>query len=208
VTGLSSEKYDIVILCALSKPELEKVRRTGSGSWEELPRTDKDPSTYYKTTYTTRRGKRLSVVAAAPTEMGMPASAVLATKMILRYCPSLVAMVGIAAGAKSENQKYGDILAPNLTFDYNAGKLTKSDGKVHFKPDPQPLRISERMRGRLELWRVDRKRLDKISKKWPLAQQRTRIEIHVGPVGLGCRGDRRGATRARRARTLAKAYRG
>jgi nucleoside phosphorylase len=56
---------------------------------------------------------------------------------------------------------------------------------LHFKPDAQPLRVSERMRARLDLWRVDRKWLDEISEKWPLAQQRTRIEMHVGPLGSG-----------------------
>jgi nucleoside phosphorylase len=77
--------------------------------------------------------------------MGMPASAVLATKMIRRFHPKLVAMVGIAAGAKSEKQGFGDVLAPDSTFDYGAGKLTSRDGKPHLEPDPDAIPIFPRL---------------------------------------------------------------
>ncbi len=177
--------FDVAILCALPMPELEKVLRTGSAGWRPLAVRGNDPSSYHETTFTTADGTLLRVVAAAPTQMGMPASAVLATKMILHFRPKLVAMVGIAAGAKSDAQGYGDILAPNRTFDYNAGKLTLRDGSVHFEPDPDPVRISERIRSRLDHWRSHRIGLDEITQRWPAAKPRTRLEMHVGPMGSG-----------------------
>ncbi len=125
------DQVDIAILSALRKPELEKVLSIG-GRWHPLTTAD-DPTSYHETTYTSAKGRKLRVVAAAPTQMGMSASAVLATKMLLRFRPKLVAMVGVAAGAKSDQQNFGDILTPNQTFDYNAGKLTMR-GAANFTP--------------------------------------------------------------------------
>ncbi|MDI1437623.1 hypothetical protein [Polyangium sorediatum] len=176
--------FDIAILCA-THDELEKVKTVQKGHWKPLPATEDDPNSYEETEYTTRKGRCLRVVAAAQTQMGMPASAVLAAKMILRFTPKLVAMVGIAGGAKSDKQKYGDVLVPNRTFDYNAGKLTIRDNKLHFEPDYDPIRISERLRSRLDYWSKERPGLDEISIQWPVGRQQTRIDIHVGPLGSG-----------------------
>lgn len=179
------EAFDVAILCALPRPELEKVLSTGNVGWQLQSAAKGDPTSYYETTYTTAKGNPLRVVAAATTQMGMPASAVLATKVILRFRPRLVAMVGIAAGAKSDAQGYGDILVPNRTFDYNAGKLSLLNHTLRFEPDPDPLRVSERVRTRVDHWRAQRIGLDEINRRWPAAKPRTRLEIHVGPLGSG-----------------------
>lgn len=185
MTDASDPHFDIVIVCAVHDTELEKVLQTGKEEWKSFPAVNDDPGSYHQTTFSTISNHPLRVIAAAPTQMGMPASAVLATKMIRRFRPRLVAMVGIAAGAKSDKQKYGNILAPNQTFDYNAGKLTIRDGKLHFEPAPDPLRISERMRGRLQEWATNRTKLDEISSRWPIRNQRTHLDIHIGPMGSG-----------------------
>jgi nucleoside phosphorylase len=178
-------RFDVAIVCALRLPELQKVRRTGKEPWEDVPSHPDDPTGYYRTTYTTKRGKRLSVVAAAPTRMGTPASAVLATKMIRRFRPALVALVGIAVGARSDKQGLGDILAPDFTFDYNAGKVTMRDGKLYVDPDPQPLHIQARLMDRLKHWSSERPHLDDICNRWPATRPRSRLEMHVGPLGSG-----------------------
>lgn len=182
MTTPPNEMFDVAIICALHKLELDNVLK--KGQWESRSFAD-DPNSYQVTTYTTAKGNILRVVAAAPTQMGMPASAVLATKMILRFRPKLVAMVGIAAGAKSDKQGYGDILAPNQTFDYGAGKYILTDGKIKFEPGYEPIRISEALRDRLSHWSSRRTHLDDISNHWPIASQQTRLAIHVGPLGSG-----------------------
>lgn len=183
VTPASDSRFEIAILCALHKPELEKVRSIGQ--WDELAAEPDDPSSYLTSTYRTKKGKDLHVVAATPTQMGMPASAVLATKMIRRFRPKLVAMVGIAAGVKSEAQGFGDILAPDSTFDYGAGKVTSHDGKLHFKPDPNAIPILPRLRNRLKHWSSKRTHLDDITARWSAALPRTSLALHVGPLGSG-----------------------
>lgn len=149
------EEFHIAIVCALPKPELEHVRKVPDKSgWKALSVAD-DPTRYYVARYLTKKGTALRVIAASPGRMGMPASAALAAKMVLRFNPRLVACVGIAAGARSKEQGYGDILAPNLTLDYMEGKFEALAGKPKFSPDPNPLTISEKLRNTLNDWDYD-----------------------------------------------------
>jgi nucleoside phosphorylase len=177
-------RFDVVIICALHDTELEQLVRAGNGTWDDLPPTSDDPSSYRSTTYVTGKGKRLRVVVGALSQMGMPASAVLATKMILRFRPRLVAMVGIAAGAKSEQQGFGDILVPDITMDYGSGKLTRSDGKLRFVPDPRPLRIQARLLARLKDWSTGRQ-LDDIRHDWSGPRTGSVLRMHIGALGSG-----------------------
>ncbi len=180
-----NERFDIAIICAVPT-ELEKIKDTGLVEWAALPHSAHDPSTYYQTIYTTTKTKKaLKVVASMATQMGMPAAAVLATKMIRRFQPHLLAMVGIAAGAKSDKQNYGNILAPSQTFDYNSGKILLKENQLCFEPDPNPLPLSARMVGRLQEWASTRRHLDSIRDKWPIGAQRKHIDLHVGPMGSG-----------------------
>ena len=179
--GLTSESYDVAIICALHA-ELGKVLETGTESWQRLASDKQDPNTYHRTTFFTRNNTALRVIAGAAVQMGMPASAVLATKMILRFRPKLVIMVGIAAGSRIKAQGYGDILAPDQTFDFGAGRLEVRDGKPYLVPDPNPLAIHPRLRDRLRHWSQSRVRLDEIANSWPAERPRTSLQLHVGPL--------------------------
>jgi nucleoside phosphorylase/5-methylcytosine-specific restriction endonuclease McrA len=180
-----TETFDVVIVCALHVPELEKVLKTGEQPWESLSQKRDDPHTYNHTVYTTRKGSPLRVVAAAPNQMGLAASAVLATKMILRFRPKLVAMVGIAAGIETKSQGFGDILAAEHTFDYGAGKATTQRGKLIFKPDPKPLGIHSKLLSRLKYWQAKRTELNDIYDKWEGPKPDKVLRLHVGPLGSG-----------------------
>jgi nucleoside phosphorylase len=92
-------------------------------------------------------------------------------------------MVGIAAGSSTKTQGYGDILAPDQTFDFGAGRLEVRDGKFHLVPDPNPLAIHPRLRDRLRHWSHSRARLDEIASNWPAERPRTSLQLHVGPLG-------------------------
>jgi len=72
---------DIVVVCALHSPELEAVLSITRSV--EGPRLPSDPQTYHSTEWTTRKGRTLRVVLAAPNQMGLTAAGVLAAKMIL-----------------------------------------------------------------------------------------------------------------------------
>jgi nucleoside phosphorylase len=178
------DRCDIVVVCALHRPELEKLRSVGAG-WRPLPADPDDPQSYEQGTFVTKAGTSLRVVAAAPNQMGLSASAVLATKMILRFRPRLVAMVGIAAGVKQHEQGYGDILAAEHTFDYGAGKQSDGTGPLAFLPDPKPIELGPRILGRLKDWAARRTGLDDIYGRWPATKPSTVLKLHVGPLASG-----------------------
>jgi nucleoside phosphorylase len=185
-TPAASTTYDVAIVCALLKPELEKVLATGKQPWSKLPVEPGELTQYRTTTFERARGPALSVVAAAPSQqMGMAASAALATKMIQRFKPKLVAMVGIAAGVNRDKQGFGDILAPSTTFDYGAGKLGVVDGKLHLHPDANPINVAPVLRARLDEWTLEEERLAAVRRRWPGAKPDRVLKLHVGPLGSG-----------------------
>jgi nucleoside phosphorylase len=182
-----TEKFDLVIVCALKDPELKRVRKTGKAPWKEF-RLPNDPQDYYRTTYVTLEGKSLSVVAAAPNQMGLSSSAVLASKMILKFHPGLVAMVGIAAGARKDKQEFGDILVAEHTFDYGSGKLVlDKDGKLTLQADPKPFTVGATMRQRLLAWAGQEKasELHEIFLKWDADAPGRSVKVHLGPLASG-----------------------
>ncbi|MGI6264539.1 MAG: hypothetical protein ACOYJY_03625, partial [Acutalibacteraceae bacterium] len=77
-----------------------------------------------------RNGKTRSLVHAKISEMGMTAAAATAMKMIYTFRPRYLIMVGIAAGvAKTEleEQMYGDVIVPDIVWNYSAGKFVSPD---------------------------------------------------------------------------------
>lgn len=124
---LNSHPVDIAIICALEE-ELNAVLNMGkiqADVWKELA-VENSNSLFYKTQIETESKKHLSVIAAKKTgtEMGSIVSASLTTEIIHRFQPKIVLLVGIAAGAKSNERKIGDILIANQVVDYDSGKLT------------------------------------------------------------------------------------
>jgi hypothetical protein len=91
-------------------------------------------------------------------------------------------MVGIAAGVDRDKLGFGDVLAPSITFDYGAGKLTVTDGKLHLHPDSNPLSIAPILRERLEEWALEEERLGAMRRQWAGAKPNTVLKLHVGPV--------------------------
>jgi nucleoside phosphorylase len=180
----ASSTFDIAVVCALHAPELQKVLQTGD--WVSLENDPSDPTEYHHTIYTTDKGTPIHVVAAAASQMGMPESATLATKMILKFSPKLVAMIGIAAGARQKDQGFGDILCADKTFDYNAGKVENIKRELRFAPDSEPLPVTSRIKNRLLHWKHSKTdELARISAKWATKKPMTRLSLQVGPIASG-----------------------
>ena len=59
--------------------------------------------------------------------MGMTSAASLASKLIYRFTPRVVAMVGIAAGISG---KIGDIMIPDILWDYGSGRSSLEEKKA------------------------------------------------------------------------------
>ena len=77
-----------------------------------------------------RDGQERSLIHAKIGEMGMTAAAATAMKVIYTFRPRYIIMVGIAAGVAKdefEDQRYGDVIVPDVVWNYSAGKFVSPD---------------------------------------------------------------------------------
>ena len=90
-----------------------------------------------------RDGRVCSLVHVKQGEVGMTSAAATAMKLIYEYRPRYLIMVGIAAGVALESvadQIYGDVVVPDIVWNYSAGKFVTPEkaeiryGDVGFQP--------------------------------------------------------------------------
>ena len=83
-----------------------------------------------------RDGVKRTIVHAKMSEMGMTAAAATAMKVIFLFRPRYLIMVGIAAGVvkkELEDQRYGDVIVPDVVWNYSAGKfVSPEDASIRF----------------------------------------------------------------------------
>lgn len=124
---------DFAVISALAT-ELDAVLSLDYG-WEKI-RLHGDPTLYYKGSFHSEGMKR-TVIAASPLRKGMAASSSLATKLVLKFQPKLLAMTGICAGVKGK-VNLGDVIVGDPTWDWGSGKHTETeDGAQLFKLSPK-----------------------------------------------------------------------
>lgn len=99
-----------------------------------------------------RDGQKRSIVHAKIAEMGMTAAAVTSMKVIHAFRPRYLIMVGVAAGVvkeEFEDQRYGDVVVPDVIWNYSAGKFVGREdadisfGDMGFLPRSTEVRIPE-----------------------------------------------------------------
>lgn len=133
------------VICTAVEVESESIEQIFGGSWRQL-RVPGDEQHYFETTFTDKHGRTQRVITCQQDMMGMSAASALATKATMLFRPRYLIMCGVAAGIRSENEQlYGDVLAPNVVWDYSTGKFVGPDeseirfGDVGFLPRPQPM---------------------------------------------------------------------
>lgn len=133
---------DLAVLSALHTPELSAIR---SIQWEWTGPQSLDEVGYFYEGAILAGGEARRVVAAAAPRMGMVATAILASKIIGRFRPRLLAMAGICAGLKDQCA-IGDVLVADPAWDWQMGKYAK--GQFYLAPDQIdiPTAIAERFR--------------------------------------------------------------
>lgn len=144
---LQSKQYDVAIITAL-QDEMAQVRDAfdiyettiaQSNSREKYDWVDVSCSNethIFKATRVEKiNGKSINVISASAVKMGMSNTAVLATKIILKYKPKVIVMLGICAGKEGDTE-LGNILIADRTFDYQAGKIKQVGEQEIFFPDP------------------------------------------------------------------------
>lgn len=113
-------------------------------NWDRI-KIHGDEQEYFGTSF--RRGeKEFRLVTAQQEVMGMVASSLLCSKIISNFHPKYLILCGITAGiGKGIEQIYGDIIVPDVVWDYTTGKFVGSNeaeirfGDLGFLPRPVSL---------------------------------------------------------------------
>jgi nucleoside phosphorylase/ActR/RegA family two-component response regulator len=194
---MNTKEYDIVVITALQK-EMDNVRLAfdryqkkcaieyghEENSWIDVPESN-DVNSYKAIKIRNSDNQSVSIITASAKKMGLTTASVLATKMILKFKPKVIVMLGICAGNTNEGIKYGDILVVDKSFDYQAGKVIKIEDKEVFKPDYDVLSLDptyfDRFSENADKWTYD------ISKEWRDAgkDKMPDPDAYVGVFGSG-----------------------
>ena len=179
---ISEYQSDVCVLTALHSPELEALLRL-NWNWQALQR-DGDATAYYEGSLL-KGERRLRVIAASATQMGMTASAVLATKMIHTFHPKVIAMIGICAGVRGTSN-YGDVLCVDPCWDWGSGKFVEKDGRTDFLQAPSQARLDNFLKSNATELSRDQGVWDQIKREWQagvVPQESLRMQI--GPLASG-----------------------
>jgi nucleoside phosphorylase len=170
-------KTDLCVITGLQSPEIDAIRSL-DWQWGTAQSLD-DVGFYYQGTFRTGDSSRTVAAAAAP-RMGMVASAIVALKMINRFRPKLLAMVGICAGVK-DKCAIGDALLANPAWDWQMGKRT--NGTFAFAPHQidVPTEITERF---VQLGQDQQLWFD-LHRTFPGPKPNNIPSVKVGPVASG-----------------------
>jgi nucleoside phosphorylase/CheY-like chemotaxis protein len=143
------EKCDVFIISALEDPEFSAVegRFSDGGSLQPL-----DSKQLVRFTKIQSGGRVLTVAAAFCARMGPVAAAVLTSKVLQQLRPKLVIMAGICAGFPGK-ANIGDVVAADLSWDWQSGKHVDSSGSPNFQIAPHQIGIDDQIRTRLQLFK-------------------------------------------------------
>lgn len=170
---------DLALVAAVHEIELAAVQAL-PGAWVER-HVDGDQTMYWHGEFV-RGNRRVRVVAAAADEMGMPASAALAMKMLHAFRPRYVAMVGIAAGVEGD---FGEVLIADRAWDYGSGKRKLgNDGRSVFLPAPSEIPIDPLLKAQLRQFRGKSEVLEKIRNEWHEPME-TQLKTQLGAFASG-----------------------
>jgi nucleoside phosphorylase len=177
-------KTDVGIVCALEQPEFEALMNAMGGpeKWKVVG-SPRFPHVYRETVIATGHSKNLRIVGTTSTSMGLTAAAIVTTHLILQFKPRLVVMVGIAAGTRAGDRRFGDVLVADPSVDYNSGKVSFAGGIREFLPDPYPIGLNPRLRSVLHKYRGDHPVFVDIRGRWRGSLPPGSNRVHIGPLG-------------------------
>ena len=173
---------DIAILTALRDPELTAVLNLPY-NWKQKRFFD-DPTGYYFGTKT-KGESTLSLVVASASRKGMPSASALAMKMVERFRPKLLVMLGICAGVK-DKVGLGDIIIADPAWDWGNGKMAQNiNGSPVFQAAPYQFPLNHHISQLAMELGDDSKVITTISSGWEKDVPSGKLKVHVGPLASG-----------------------
>lgn len=135
---------NVIIITALAEPEFQAIEALPFdwGPYEPLD----NMHLYRRGTFVgTTNGRSHQVVAVFCLRMGPVQASILTTKSVTAFSPQLVIMAGICAGMPKKTE-IGDIVAAEVSWDWQSGKFVDAKGVEGFQIAPHHLDIHESLR--------------------------------------------------------------
>ncbi len=124
---MSSIKKYVVVISAL-REELGYLLSDASINWKDAQENDSGVW-YYEGLL---KNTDITIIAASALEMGLTTTAIVATKLITKFNPILIIMIGICAGRTGRQVRIGDIVIPYKIIHYQFGTFERN--KINQKP--------------------------------------------------------------------------
>ena len=138
---------DVVLISALMEPEFSAIEELAL-DWAPLEPLDDLHMVRYGSLQTD--SKKLRIAAAFCSRMGPVAAAILTAKCVLMLRPSMVIMGGICAGIPGKAE-IGDVIAADVSWDWQSGKYVDQMGEEAFEIAPHQLVLDEGSKNQLLL---------------------------------------------------------
>lgn len=174
--------YDLDLAIVTALPlELEAIRKL---PWAWMPDEVLDESQFVIRGAFDSGGKSYSVVAAVASRMGMVSASVLASKLITKFRPRVIAMPGICAGVR-DKVALGDVICAETSWDYQSGKhVTKEQAVSGFQMDPHFIPADAFVIARIDQLARDDAFAVQVWRNWQ-ARQAAPPALRRGPVASG-----------------------
>ncbi|MDK2773331.1 MAG: hypothetical protein KYX68_14090 [Flavobacterium sp.] len=180
----TKDNFDIGIICALEKPEFNKVLELDF-QWEKFE-IENDPVVYYRGKLNTLNGNEYKIVACSINKMGMQAASCISTKLIEKFKIKHLFMTGICAGIKDRGVNYGDIIISENITDYGSGKMVENENNDYIlKPEPHQIPTNHNLISKLNSFLRDDDEISKIQNKFKGNKPTTTLKAKIAPTTSG-----------------------
>lgn len=173
-------QVDLVVICALEKPELEEVLKL---NWNWEPPRPLDDITFIREGYFFFGDKRVTVAATSAPRMGMVSTSLLSAKLISLLRPKLISMCGICAGVKNK-VKMGEVLFADTAWDYQSGKRVIESDISTLTISPHQIHVDQLIRSHVQQLSSDKESLAKIYTDFG-GDAIGVPTVHLGPIASG-----------------------
>lgn len=149
-TRKAGSTIDLAVVCALRDPEFARMEELFELDEviEKDTRGERDAHTYHIGRFVRKDDERTSlrVVLAHQNEIGMVDAAILCSKIVFRWRPRVLAMVGVCGGCPDADLELGDLVIPREVFTWRTGKLAERA----FEPEPLTERLDQALLNRVK----------------------------------------------------------
>ncbi len=126
----NKNKYDVAIICALSKEYKQMIKAFSTLEWRDLT-IEGLPYCFKTTTLTTRKFHELRIITSCADKAGVCATSILSSVMYNIFHVDTLFMTGFTAGVENGDLRLNDVVIAESIHDYASGKINEdSDGNI------------------------------------------------------------------------------